>query len=448
MSTRNQQCPVDGCGMWSSRWGRKHFPLPPPNVFSLQLANGVDVVVNNRICVKCYKCNVNDRKPLDGRTRVVPSATYSWATSSAAGIDTLIEAAEQNDPPTAPPPPPFVPPPPPSPLTLPSSSSFSHLSNGALLFPLPPPSPVSGPPSPSAFPYCEGCGTHHCGGVSGSPSAMSPSLPSTPVMATVVGPESRSESTSLPSPMSPPPPRVSTIRRSQSVGEVGSSMPRTRSPRSPITRSWTFASKQCLLKKYDAIPKGGGERSAWLVLANIPRSYIGRWREDVEVMVEHNLAHPTQRVNKKRRRHKGGGRRPVLGPATEKEIRAYILGQRRFNIDKFAHIVTGLAVLTKASLKADRVLSEHWLVGFLMRQRVSLRTVTSTKIHHTEEMQMICEEFRYIHRDLLRDKKRHSFLYNMDETAIYFDMVHDKTIDEMGARAVPAHQACETVSAV
>jgi hypothetical protein len=58
-----------------------------------------------------------------------------------------------------------------------------------------------------------------------------------------------------------------------------------------------------------------------------------------------------------------------LDESTEAGIRAYILTQRRNNIDNFAHVVTAMEVLVHASRVAKRQLTEGWLVGFLLRQR-------------------------------------------------------------------------------
>ena len=86
MPTPNRQCPVDGCGAWSNRWGKRSYPLSSPNTFTLQLNAHVDVSVNNRICQRCWKRHTDHAVSLKGRTRVIPSP-------SASSLDALLSAA-------------------------------------------------------------------------------------------------------------------------------------------------------------------------------------------------------------------------------------------------------------------------------------------------------------------------------------------------------------------
>ena len=117
MPTPNKKCPVDGCGAWSHRQGKKDYPLPSPDIFTLQLA-AVNTTSHNRICQPCWERHRDHTMGLDGRTRVVP-------TPSASPLDVLVSAVD---------------PPPssesasasPSPSTPPSASSSSS----------PPPTPA------------------------------------------------------------------------------------------------------------------------------------------------------------------------------------------------------------------------------------------------------------------------------------------------------------------
>ena len=80
------QCPVAGCGVWSNRWGKKSYPLPSANIFTLQLDSTIDVSINNRICQPCWERHKDHRMPLDGRIRVHPVASPS-------PLDALLSAA-------------------------------------------------------------------------------------------------------------------------------------------------------------------------------------------------------------------------------------------------------------------------------------------------------------------------------------------------------------------
>ena len=80
------QCPVAGCGVWSIRWGKRSYPLPSVNIFTLQLDSTIDVSINNRICQPCWERHKDHRMPLDGRIRVHPVASPS-------PLDALLSAA-------------------------------------------------------------------------------------------------------------------------------------------------------------------------------------------------------------------------------------------------------------------------------------------------------------------------------------------------------------------
>ena len=100
------QCPVLGCGSWSSSWGEKSYPLPSADLFTLQLSSSIDLIVNNRICRPCWKRHRDHKMALDGRTRVYPIASPS-------PLDALLSAA--------------ISPLPPAPASLPSPPSLSSL---------------------------------------------------------------------------------------------------------------------------------------------------------------------------------------------------------------------------------------------------------------------------------------------------------------------------------
>jgi hypothetical protein len=85
MPTPNKQCPVDGCGVWSSRWGKRSHPLPSAGSFTLLLNAQVNVSINNRICQPCWKRHSDHTISLDGRTRVLPP-------TSSSSLDALLSA--------------------------------------------------------------------------------------------------------------------------------------------------------------------------------------------------------------------------------------------------------------------------------------------------------------------------------------------------------------------
>ena len=63
------QCPVHGCGAWSSSWGRRRngYLLSCFDAFTLLLDPTVDITENSRICEKCYNTHRRPNSDADGR---------------------------------------------------------------------------------------------------------------------------------------------------------------------------------------------------------------------------------------------------------------------------------------------------------------------------------------------------------------------------------------------
>ena len=80
------RCPVLGCRRRKDEWGKKSYPLPSADMFTLQLDSTIDVSINNRICQPCWERHKDHRMPLDGRIRVHPVASPS-------PLDALLSAA-------------------------------------------------------------------------------------------------------------------------------------------------------------------------------------------------------------------------------------------------------------------------------------------------------------------------------------------------------------------
>ena len=83
------QCPVLGCSSWNNSWGKKSYPLPSADSFTLQLEARIDVSLNNRICAPCWKRHRDHTMGLDGRTRAVPTVASSHSTHSYLQSSTL-----------------------------------------------------------------------------------------------------------------------------------------------------------------------------------------------------------------------------------------------------------------------------------------------------------------------------------------------------------------------
>ena len=91
-----------------SSWGKKSYPLPSADSFTLQLNALTNVSINNRICQRCWERHRDHTISLDGRTRVVPPTSFSLdallsAISPLPAPATLFSAASVASPPSAPP---------------------------------------------------------------------------------------------------------------------------------------------------------------------------------------------------------------------------------------------------------------------------------------------------------------------------------------------------------
>jgi len=113
--------------------------------------------------------------------------------------------------------------------------------------------------------------------------------------------------------------------------------------------------------------------------------------------------------------------------------------RRGANRDHFAHVVTVQQLIAHASLRSGKTLTEGWVWGFMERRGLSLRTITTGKVSDTPFISGIVEEFRYEHRQLLGDTLKSSYIFNMDETAIFYDDTGKRTIDVKGTSTVAAH---------
>jgi hypothetical protein len=256
---------------------------------------------------------------------------------------------------------------------------------------------------------------------SSSSSSSSPlsSSNAAPVLAVIVQPQPTSQQT---------PPR-------QQGRRFGSDITNT-VQHSPLRRSFTASTKRKLLLQYVAVPHG--DKQQWLQQRNLSYERIAEWKKQQQ----RRAALPeAQRPNLQRRRGGGGGRKAVLSPEMELSIRAWVVSRRQgIAPDYFRHVVTVSQLLVYASAVSGKALSDGWLWGFMDRHKLGLRAVTTNKVSDTPFIKEVLEEFRYQHRDLLSDSARQVNIINMDETAIFFNMSHKRTIDVKGVRTVAAHE--------
>jgi hypothetical protein len=214
---------------------------------------------------------------------------------------------------------------------------------------------------------------------------------------------------------------------------VGSDITASTNNRPAVHHSHNFGSMAKLVKEYDS--QLYGDKQMWLDRHRMQYETISKYRTKLKQRAELD---EKERPNQKRRRF-GGGRKALLSEEDELAILEWVKERRGGNRDHFAHVVTVQQLIAYASLRSGKTLTEGWVWGFMERRGLSLRTITTGKVSNTPFISGIVEEFRYEHRELLGDKTKSSYIFNMDETAIFYDMPGNRTIDFKGTSAVAAH---------
>ena len=205
---------------------------------------------------------------------------------------------------------------------------------------------------------------------------------------------------------------------------------------SPNRHAYTGEKLKRLQAHYNKLPHG--EKGAWLQRRGLDFAMMSKWGTQ---MKNRDALPKAKRLSLQRCRQKGGGRKAMLPQDMELDIKQWVVCQRRgVPPEHFSHVVTVTDLLVYASSVSGKSLSDGWLWGFMERHRLALRAVTTNKVSGTPDMQDVVHEFRYQHRELLSDPARQVNIVNMDETAIFYNMNHKRTVDFKGARTVAVHE--------
>jgi hypothetical protein len=197
------------------------------------------------------------------------------------------------------------------------------------------------------------------------------------------------------------------------------------------------------LREYDAVLYG--DKRQWLQEHKLTYDKLHDYRRQVNA----RLALPEEdRPNLQRRRLKSGGRKAKLPKEVEDRIFAWVMDRRGGNPDGFYHVVTVSQLLFTACILSEKQLLEGWLWGFMDRYGLSLRCVTTNKAIDTPLVKAVLEEFRFENRGVLKDTTKHQHTFNMDETCIYYDMTHKRTIAVKGGKTISAHHTKGTTHRV
>ena len=142
-------------------------------------------------------------------------------------------------------------------------------------------------------------------------------------------------------------------------------------------------------------------------------------------IAQRNLTPKSARINKKRERSVGGGRLTRLSDEQEKELETWIIQQRRQGLKVTEEEVQDHA---KVMYALDGfVASDSWIQGFMKRKSFSMRSRTTVKDLDDAVLNDIAEQYRVNSQPIFKGFNL-MYVYNMDETAVYKDLVGGKTL--------------------
>ena len=200
----------------------------------------------------------------------------------------------------------------------------------------------------------------------------------------------------------------------------------------PRRHQTTLKRKQQLLRAAStaATPQ---ERAAVLCSAGIAPHNHGRYLTRYEQQLADNAATPQmERKPQTAKRLSGGGRKTALTAEQEAELCAWVMEQRRCEA-RLA--VSEKMVQIEARRRWGIPASSKWVSGWMDRQGLSMRLRTTHKEIDTERMREVKQQYQNKVAALFHTVCHHH-IFNVDETAVFFDAPHNRTIDEIGARSV------------
>ena len=129
----------------------------------------------------------------------------------------------------------------------------------------------------------------------------------------------------------------------------------------------------------------------------------------------------------------------MLTAEQEAELRDWVMEQRR---SEARLAVSEKMVRIEARHRWGIPASSKWVNGWMERQRLCMRLRTTHKEIDTERMGEVKQQYQNKMARLFNTVSHH-LIFNTDETAVFFDAPHNRTIDEIGARNVEiwAHRA-------
>ena len=161
----------------------------------------------------------------------------------------------------------------------------------------------------------------------------------------------------------------------------------------------------------------------------VDRKRIREWMKQ-----EHELTKMKKEGRSKSKRLKGAGRRPHDEDMEESLFDWIIdLRQRNLRVSRVMILRQARVLSTNDSFKG----SIGWLNGFLKRKGLSLRRKTTVCQNPPEAcVRKLVDFIMRLRRLQLSEKFSKNYIFAMDETACWFNMPSDTTIDVTGAKSV------------
>lgn len=199
-------------------------------------------------------------------------------------------------------------------------------------------------------------------------------------------------------------------------------------PSSPMRTQYSVKTKLRLLNKLDASRESA---RSFARRKHIDHTLLLRWREDRQKLEKSN----------KDQLKIDSGRRPMC-PEVEDELYGKVLDARADGLPigyRWA-AQTAKSLFLEINAEADPepvpVFSNCWVRNFMQRYDLSVRRASSSRTQLNQDpaiMESFSEEIREL-------REAHGItdenIFNMDETAIFFDLSGSTTIDQLGARRV------------
>ena len=201
---------------------------------------------------------------------------------------------------------------------------------------------------------------------------------------------------------------------------------------SPRKHSTALGRKQKLLRSASAAATPEA-RADTLLQAGIARHNHAKYLARYEKQLSKNAASPEKdKQPQTAKRCSGAGRRTVLTAEEELELREWVMKQRR-GAARLA--VSEKVVRMEAKRRWNIPASSMWVSGWMKRQRLCIRLRTTHKEINTERMQEVKQQYQNKMVRLFNTVSHH-YIFNTDETAVFFDSPQSRTIDEVGAKSV------------